>query len=419
MIFKTTTDLTFYPSRGLSSVEEGLTMKGTIICSKCSKKMTGEQCQCGHVRCKIVIYWQGKHHKISRDRDGDPIGYKAASRKLESIRNEIDERVFDLSNWQAEKLRRIRFDELAWQWLAEKEAAMDKGRFAHATLASYQSTMRKHLIPCFGAMDIRDIKRPLIKDYFEQYLYNKGIIKKTSKQNHQIILHSFMSWVRDDREILKALPPFPKIDGDESEPRRAMEVEEQLEVIERIPQPFRDMIALGMETGLRPAEICALQVRDIDQANAEAIIRRTFSRTTLHEHTKQKRAAVIPLTDTAMEIIQLYVSDKLPTAFIFLISGKPIFPHVLGTRWNTYSGTDYTINEAMRHSFGSQLAAAGAPTHDIQQLMRHSTFSMTERYLHRLKGTRENLRATVTQIRSHRNELGTDRYETQTTNHDK
>lgn len=378
-------------------------MKGSIICAKCSKTMTDEKCpHCGSARAKIVVYFGGKHHKFSLDKEGDPFGYVKACRKLEAIRNEIDEKKahFDPSDWQPEKLRKKRFDELAGAWLDGKEADVAKGRFAQATFMSYQSTMKAHMIPFFGQSDIRDVKRPMLKDYFNDFLQEKGIVKKSSKQAHQIILHSFFAWVRDDREILKNLPPFPEIEGDESEPRRALEVEEQEIALENIPQPWRDMILFGMETGLRPAEICALKVIDFDRINREATIRRTFSRTKLHEKTKQKRTDTIPLTDTAMEIFAGHAKGKLPTAFLFDLDGQPIMPGMLAYRWKKYSGSALTINEGTRHSFGSQLDAAGADARDIQLLMRHSTFTTTEKYLHRLNRRRENLRATVTQIRT-------------------
>lgn len=378
-------------------------MKGSIICAKCSKTMAEEKCaHCGSVRAKIVVYFNGKHHKFSLDKEGDPFGYVKAVRKLEAIRNEIDEKKanFDPSDWQPEKLRRKRFDELAWSWLETKEADAAKDRFAQATFMSYQSTMRAHMIPFFGALDIRDIKRPMLKDYFNEYLETKGIVKKSSKKAHQIILHSFLGWVRDDREILKALPPFPEIEGEESEPRQALEVDEQDIALEHIPQPYHDMILFGMETGLRPAEVCALKVMDFDRINREATIRRTFSRNKIHEKTKQKRTDMIPLTGAAMEIFTNHAKGKLPTAFVFDLDGHPIMPWMLAYRWKKFSGSALTINEGTRHSFGSQLDAAGADARDIQLLMRHATFTTTENYLHRLKGTRENLRATVTQIRS-------------------
>jgi integrase len=314
----------------------------------------------------------------------------------------MDDHTFDPSDWQPEKLKLKRFDNLAEMWLEDKERRVAKGQFAEATYQHYRSCMMRHCIPFFGALDIRDIKKATLTDFFNSYLYNAGIVKQTSKQSYQIVLHSFLNWVKEDRELVKTLPPFPLIEGDESEPRRAMEMDEQFAVIQRIPQPFQDMIMFGMETGLRPAEICALQIRDIDQVNAEATIRRTFSKHRLHEKTKQKRNAVIPLTDTAMEIMYRHSASKLPTAFIFLYGGKPIFADILAARWKKYSGTNYTINEAMRHSFGSQLAASGAPIRDIQQLLRHKTLTTTEKYLHRTNIGQDRLRATITAIRTPR-----------------
>jgi integrase len=376
-------------------------MKGSIICAKCSKAMAGEQCAyCGSVRAKIVVYFDGKHHKVSRDKDDDQIGYRKASRMLEAIRNAIDEKTFDPSDWQPEKLKKKRFEELAWAWLAVKEADVERGRFAQATFASYQSTVKAHLLPFFGAYDIRDIKRPVLKDYFNDYLQTKGIVKQSSKQAHQIILHSFLAWVRDDREILKSLPPFPEIEGEESEPRKALEITEQDTALVDIPLPWKDMILFGMETGLRPAENCALKVMDFDRINCEATIRRTFSRDRIHEKTKQKRTDTIPLTDTAMGIVVAYSAGKLPTAFLFDLDGKPIMPSMLAYRWKKFSGSLLTIYEASRHSFASQLDDAGVDIRDIQKLMRHKSVATTERYIHQLRRGRQNLRATVTHIRT-------------------
>lgn len=40
----------------------------------------------------------------------------------------------------------------------------------------------------------------------------------------------------------------------------------------------------------------------------------------------------------------------------------------------------------LRHSFGSQLAAAGVPVVQIQKWMDHSTLAMTMRYMHLAPG---------------------------------
>jgi site-specific recombinase XerC len=40
----------------------------------------------------------------------------------------------------------------------------------------------------------------------------------------------------------------------------------------------------------------------------------------------------------------------------------------------------------LRHSFGSQLAAAGVPLRQVQEWMGHSTITMTMRYMHLASG---------------------------------
>jgi integrase len=68
---------------------------------------------------------------------------------------------------------------------------------------------------------------------------------------------------------------WPEIKGNNSKPMVALDLEDQMEALKRIPEEHRDIYSFLMETGLRQGEACALKVKDIDMKNGNALIRRT------------------------------------------------------------------------------------------------------------------------------------------------
>ncbi len=57
----------------------------------------------------IRLYWQGKEHRIAKDRDNHTLdSYRRAHRMLEKIRSEIDGRTFDLSDYLPKEIDQFR-----------------------------------------------------------------------------------------------------------------------------------------------------------------------------------------------------------------------------------------------------------------------------------------------------------------------
>jgi integrase len=156
---------------------------------------------------------------------------------------------------------------------------------------------------------------------------------------------------------------------------------------------------LALTTGLRAAEIRSLTGRSID-----------FDSKTLHissAYTKNRQDAILPLPEQIVDDLKTLTAGKHPDAPLFKLTDKTanLIRSDLNGAKKFYAGLGQTPSEktqrmkddflaietangeidfhALRHSFGSMLAASGVHPKTAQILMRHSTITLTlDRYSH-------------------------------------
>ena len=157
---------------------------------------------------------------------------------------------------------------------------------------------------------------------------------------------------------------------------------------------------LALTTGLRAGEIKALTVDSIDFESKTL--------TLAGSHTKNKQAAILPLRDEVVAALRRHTAGKLSGVALFKMPHKTarmIKLDLEGARshWiqqaagNPAETARRTKDDflkpttadgdadfhALRHTFGSMLAASGIHPKTAQTLMRHSTISLTmDRYTH-------------------------------------
>ena len=246
------------------------------------------------------------------------------------------------------------------------------------TLKDYRGYV-KNYFGFFNGLDVAEITLEHLTNFRDTL---SGVSIKTRK-NVMNALRNFFFWLKE-RGVLRELPVFPKVKGDDSKPRRAIGVDLQDEALARIPDAHKGIIEFLMETGLRPGEACALLCEHIDLRAKAARIDRTFSGSKLRTTTKQKRKRVIPLSERARAICVNHLRDKLPKQYLFVNpnSGKHYIPDTLWRIWDTHAGIEgVTLYEATRHSFGSQLIQNNDVTL-VKELMGHSDIRTTEQYIH-------------------------------------
>ncbi|HNS79394.1 MAG TPA: tyrosine-type recombinase/integrase [Syntrophorhabdus sp.] len=355
-------------------------MTGLIICNKCRKKMDGV-CLCtpeGNQKCIVKVYWKGARYEYRRDDKNIIFTYDTATAKLTDISNQIRKGIFNPVDHTDAKVRERKFEHQIELWLEEKDNLEKAGELSLGTTSNYHGYAKNHFY-MLNDYDVRDIQKGEITTLKDSL---SGVSIKTRK-NILRALQGFFRWMYE-RGTITAIPLFPEVKGDDSKQRQAIDFELQDKALETIPGEYRDPIEFLYETGLRPAEACALLVKHIDIHNRLMLVERTYVKgNKIKESTKQKKKRIMPLSDRAVEIASKHLIDKHPHQFLFINprTGKGLLPKVLWYQWHKYSNLDVCLYEGTRHSFGSQLIQNNDVTH-VQALMGHSDIRTTMKYLH-------------------------------------
>ena len=139
------------------------------------------------------------------------------------------------------------------------------------------------------------------------------------------------------------------------------------------------VIELLYGSGLRVAEVCGLQVDDVDLAAG-----------TVRVLGKRSKWRQVPLTPGAVEAISAWLrtgraematADSPPDLVFVNLRGRVLTPRdcrrILDRR-----ALDPTHPHALRHTFATHLLDGGADLRAVQELLGHSDLSTTQRYTH-------------------------------------
>jgi integrase len=139
----------------------------------------------------------------------------------------------------------------------------------------------------------------------------------------------------------------------------------------------------ALHTGARAGEQLAVQWGDLDFHSNLVVLRRSSTRGVVG-HTESGREAKVPLTATLAAALKAHRHMRSKLVFCNE-DGSPL------SLWQLHERLEMVCRRArlrrirwhdLRHSFASQLAAAGVPLRQIQAWLNHSTIHMSLRYAH-------------------------------------
>lgn len=152
----------------------------------------------------------------------------------------------------------------------------------------------------------------------------------------------------------------------------------------------RAILSLLYSTGLRRAEVSALDINDVDLTDGTVFVRRG----------KGGKPRLVPLGQTAADDVLSYLTKGRPelaqgrTPALFIGAddralrnlGKRLQPEGIShlvSRNSKRAGLPRLIRtHALRHAFATHLLRAGADVRHVQRLLGHSAVSTTEIYMH-------------------------------------
>jgi integrase len=169
-------------------------------------------------------------------------------------------------------------------------------------------------------------------------------------------------------QLPHGLPSFPKVKLPHGRTRRLSSDEESqlLVVCEDDPQ-LSDLILLAIETGMRRGELVNIRPSDVDSKNAILTIPKT----------KAGHPRVIPLSPTALSILERQSGDKLRVIDLAATAASQKF----AAACRKAGIKDLRLHD-LRHEAISRFVELGLSTLEVAAISGHKTITMLQRYSH-------------------------------------
>ena len=217
-----------------------------------------------------------------------------------------------------------------------------------------------------------------IRQYQAHLFQTKKLTPATVSQYASALRFFFVKTLH--RSFLAEHIPFPK------QPRRLpalLSTEEVARLIDSANNLFhRTLLMTLYSTGMRRAEVCRLQVSDIDSQRMMIRI----------QQGKGRRDREVPLSPKLLEALRAYWRWRKPKTFFFpgtVKHRRADVPLSSNTVWfacrqaaKAARITKHLSPHTLRRSYASHLLEAGADLRTIQVLLGHSRLEHTLVYLH-------------------------------------
>jgi Site-specific recombinase XerD len=260
---------------------------------------------------------------------------------------------------------------------------------AKSTIHKYRADLER-LFEYLQVTDINEINQNHLRDYLN-YIRQTYNYTSSSIANKINILHHFFrflhasGYINSNPAILIRSPrkkvKIPKVLND-------IELEKLLKAPDHNSDTrfkkyaLRDKLIFTMfaYTGLRRTELINLNWNDINLGNKYLIVKKS----------KNKNQRIIPIHDRVLELLDKYLSERLPLKNNALFIGRTdqrIHHNSLKNLFDRYikiaglAGKGYTTH-TLRHTFATRLLNKDVSLVNIKNLMGHSSLESTQIYLH-------------------------------------
>lgn len=214
---------------------------------------------------------------------------------------------------------------------------------------------------------------------YQAFLFRDRKLGAGTVQQHVAALRFFYGKTLKRRYLLEEIPrpkrhrKLPEI----------LSLEEVAQLIDAARNLFhRTLLMTLYSTGMRRAELCRLQVRDIDSQRMVIHIR----------HGKGGHDRDVPLSETLLQTLRVYWRWMKPKNYLFpgtVNHWRADVPVTTKVPWEACreaaqrAGITKRISpHTLRHSYATHLLEAGADLHTIQVLLGHRKLEHTIVYLH-------------------------------------
>lgn len=273
------------------------------------------------------------------------------------------------------------------RYLRHLEVVMER---KPSTIQDYRIMLNRHLTPFFGERPLDRIKPDEVVAYMAAK-QRAGLSSKTIN-NHLNFMHGLFryavkrGWTSGNPVAAVDRPRDAGADPD----IRFLDLAEFEALLRAVPDDVLGTTevtlyrAAGM-TGLRQGELFALRWRDVDWAAGVIRVRRNYTRGAFGTPKSRRSSRAVPMADRLAAELERHFQASAHRGDDDLVFCHPQTGHVLDAsrirkRYKAAlvrAGLRDVRFHDLRHTFGTHMAAAGAPLRAIQEWMGHRDYKTT------------------------------------------
>ncbi|MDC3412565.1 tyrosine-type recombinase/integrase [Terrihalobacillus insolitus] len=335
--------------------------------------------------------------RVKKNKTVNATGPREAQKKLTLFEAEI------LSKHLIDETK-LTVDHFYHQWL-EKYA---NDHYGVRTLQETKNIIEKRIIPEFGLMKLKDVKKIHIVNFFDDLKKKgkrldgkEGTLSSSSIKNVYKALNGLFS-IAEEWELIDRNPCFkiklPKVVHKKSDVYDMKESELLFSKLENEDLIWQLIVQVAAVVGAREGEIAALEEKHLDFKNNTITIEQALVNITGEElklkSTKTDRARKVSAPNDLMKALkklrvlkleqqmEMYNLWKWP-GHVFLFSnefGQPYRPDSISQRWSRFivkTGLKKIRFHDLRHTSATLLINKGVHAKVIQERLGHSKISTT------------------------------------------
>jgi integrase len=288
---------------------------------------------------------------------------------------------------------RATFRQLAAQHLGHLEETLDR---KPTTLEDYRIILRRHLYPAFGDLALDRISADAVAAYMARK--RQEGLAPNSVRNQLNLLHAVLR--RAVRRGQLAVNPVDQIDrprvvANRERRLRFLQPDQIDQLLAALPgdplgEAERPLYITAAMTGLRQGELLALRWQDVDFRAGRVRVADSYTRGRLGSPKSRSALRSVPLAERVASALTAHRQRSAFAADDDLVFAHPQTGHHLDASKLRKRFQD-ALDRAelpnirfhdLRHTFGTQMAAAGAPLRAIQEWMGHQDPATTAIYAH-------------------------------------
>jgi integrase len=275
-----------------------------------------------------------------------------------------------------------------------------KNHCSIATYIRYEQDIRKHIVPTFGCLKLKELTPSLIQPFYDSAC--RELSNKTVHNIHGVLNEGLKQAVRksylNNNPCERVDPPSPK-----TKPMRTL-TQQEVEALLKAGEGsyYYPIIYTAVSSGLRQGELLALRWQDLDLDSSTISVNRSLYKAKGVCLFKDPKTAqgfrFVGMTSKLELFLRDYQMEQQELALKTgrnVLQGDLVFPSINGEpmhrgvvyqnfkRIATVAGIRNIRFHDLRHTFASLMLRSGADPKVISEALGHTSVSFTlDRYVH-------------------------------------